>query len=170
MGKGALLPAREYYRQKGGDPSRDIVSSKSVAIEVAEKVGADVEAAHGHGNARGEVHPRPLHRGTTLSTLKKAQDLANSQKNTFNELQEDNLIEPLNADSYVAFRLRPIARFVEQELPWLSRCLSTWDMVIILTNTAGTVLVVFHRGAWVALTVALAAIGNSVIDTWAFRP
>merc|ERR1712146_596836 len=56
------------------------------------------------------------------------------------------------------------------ELPWLSRCLSTWDMVIILTNTAGTVLVVFHRGAWVALTVALAAIGNSVIDTWAFRP
>ena len=82
-------------------------------------------------------------------------------------VEVDDFVSPLSIETYVDFRVRPMAAYLEAVGPRLARQMQGLEMLSQLANAAGATLAVLGYAEWVALTVAISAVFNALSDYYA---
>lgn len=100
---------------------------------------------------------------------KDAQALKDEKKNrkktvVTKEVEDDYLCGPLSVESYVVFRVRPIAEKLEKHTTKIARRLQMCDMAGFIFNSTGTILAAVSLTEWVSLTVAVVSVLASVVE------
>jgi len=85
------------------------------------------------------------------------------------QIEPDDLVAPMSIETYVMFRVRPLAARFETEAPHLNRVLQCLEVVTFVANSSGAVLAVITIGtislsSFVAITVAFASMFSSMIE------
>ena len=79
-------------------------------------------------------------------------------------MDDDYLAGPLSTESYMVFRVRPVIDMLEKRALKLSWRLGTLEILGFTIQSSGAILGAFAWYEWVALTVALAAIIQGIIE------
>ena len=91
-------------------------------------------------------------------------------RHLFDVVEPDDLVTPISIESYVHFRARPTAAYLELLAPRVSLWLSSLEMASNFVTSGGAVLALANRGELVSFTVAVAVGINNVIEYYALRP
>ena len=86
-------------------------------------------------------------------------------------VESDDFISPLNIETYVEYRAKPLTTAFESQTPSISRLLSSLEILTFLLTSAGAVLAVpgIDAGSWVAITVAMSTAVTSYIEYFQLR-
>ena len=79
-------------------------------------------------------------------------------------IEVDDFVSPLSIETYIDHRVRPLAAYLEQRVPMLSRQLQGCEAIALLCNAAGACVAVVGHAEWVALAVAVSAAFNALAD------
>ena len=80
------------------------------------------------------------------------------------QVDDDYLVGPLSIDTYVTFRVRPLAERLEKQAVKLAVRLTLLDILGFMFSGAGAILAAYTYNSWISLTVALNAVVNSITE------
>ena len=79
-------------------------------------------------------------------------------------IEDDYLAGVLTVDTYVAYRVRPVINMLERRANKLSHRLMAIEILGFVIQSSGAVLAIFEYTEWVAMTVAIAAVLQGLIE------
>jgi hypothetical protein len=93
------------------------------------------------------------------------------RSNQMSSIDKDDFISPMNIETYVEYRAKPITLAYEKQTPLISDKLSFLEILVFVLTSAGAVLAVpgINMGSWVAITVALSTAVTSYIEYFQLR-
>lgn len=85
-----------------------------------------------------------------------------------NMIEADDHVGPINVETYVTYRMKPLLTQLQRQTPGTARALHTLEMFGFCVTASGTLLATLGFTPWVALTVAVYTVVGNIIQYYMF--
>jgi len=141
--------------------------TKQAAVGDTDEYGDDTEVRELIMDMQGFGKPKN-EEGDGITKARKKQRALLQDKVTRN-LEDDYLAGPLNIDTYVCYRVRPVRDMLQKRALRRSFVLTLLDTLSFVIQSSGAILAVFNLSEWVAVTVGVSAVLQGFIEFMCLR-